>query len=120
MPPALTSTAQLPGLIHAWYIIAKHPEPDWDYQAYDSENSRVYVIVQGAPNQQHPHAAHPQRQQPRPQHPAHGGMSYGTTGPGPSSSTPAPHAGESSRGGDVAPPSYAQVVAGDNKIQTQD
>ncbi|CAK7211341.1 hypothetical protein SBRCBS47491_001091 [Sporothrix bragantina] len=39
----------IPGLIHAWYIIAKFPEPDYDYEVLDQDaerNGRVtYVVV---------------------------------------------------------------------------
>ncbi|KAB5554933.1 hypothetical protein GE09DRAFT_1222404 [Coniochaeta sp. 2T2.1] len=122
----------LPGLIHAWYIIAKYPEPGYDYEPLQQDaEGRVYVIVRDSNGRQY-----------RQQQPQHGGqqqqavsnsnnkkpgqpntnMSYGTT------SAPAPagqnNAGEGSSNGEgnhaAAPPSYAQVVAGDHKVQTQD
>ncbi|KAL1902443.1 hypothetical protein Sste5346_001424 [Sporothrix stenoceras] len=41
----------IPGLIHAWYIIAKFPEPDYDYEVLNQDaegNGRVtYVVVHG-------------------------------------------------------------------------
>ncbi|RAL59584.1 hypothetical protein DID88_006443 [Monilinia fructigena] len=47
----------LPGLLHAWYIIAKHPDPDSssDYSRLpDAENARVtYVVVQGPDGRTH-------------------------------------------------------------------
>ncbi|KAJ4399059.1 hypothetical protein N0V85_006131 [Neurospora sp. IMI 360204] len=132
----------LPGLLHAWYIIAKNPTPPFDYDgaAYDAYESggrveggqRIYVFVhdqQNGHNQtgggRHHHgqqaATHKQQQQPQRQ----GNMNYGTTaGHAPQDSGIA-HAGPST-GGDnnnhagAPPPSYAQVVAGDHKIQTQD
>lgn len=59
--------------------------------------------------------------QPKPQQES--GMSYGTNGNNASASSapppPAQNAGEGSSDG-PAPPSYAQVVAGDNKVQSQD
>lgn len=116
----------LPGLLHAWYIIAKFPEPD--YSSYervgDSEHGRVtYVVVQqdenGRRSQQRPRG----QAQPKPAH--EGNMSYGTSqnqNAG-SSSAPPPqsHAngGEGSSDDQPPPPSYAQVVMGDNKIQDQ-
>ncbi|OHW98765.1 stress response rci [Colletotrichum incanum] len=125
----------IPGLIHAWYIIAKFPEPDYEYESVpqqDREGGRVtYVFVHG--NGNGPHTQQPQ-QQPRPsQHNNKGNLSYGTTNHNSSvaaggSSRPQPQqpqqyqnqgAGEGSSDGAV-PPSYAEVVAGDNKIQTRD
>ncbi|CAG9944959.1 unnamed protein product [Clonostachys rosea f. rosea IK726] len=56
----------IPGLIHAWYIIAKFPDPEYDYDPVpqDAEGGRVRYIG--------------------------------------------------------VPPSYAEVVAGDNKVQSHD
>ncbi|KAK1981693.1 hypothetical protein LZ30DRAFT_719486 [Colletotrichum cereale] len=135
----------IPGLIHAWYIIAKFPEPDYEYESVpqDREGGRVtYVFVHGNGNGNGPHTQQP-RQQPRPsQHNSKGNVSYGTTnnnGTAPAaaaaggSSRPQPQqpqqqqprqyqrqgAGEGSSDGTV-PPSYDEVVAGDNKIQTRD
>ncbi|KAF6827734.1 hypothetical protein CPLU01_08939 [Colletotrichum plurivorum] len=134
----------IPGLIHAWYIIAKFPEPDYEYESLpqqDREGGRVtYVFVHGngpAP----PHTRQPQ-QQPRPSaHQQQAG--YGTTSNNNNSKTNGNNnaggsrqqqqypqqqqqqqqyqggAGEGSSDGAV-PPSYAEVVAGDNKIQTRD
>lgn len=106
---------QIPGLLHSWYIIAKYPEPSYEYQtvSQDSEagGGRVtYVIVQ--PDGRHHH----QHQPPKPQ----GHMTYGTTdnaSGGPSSQTQ--NAGEGGSNG-APPPSYAQVVSGDHKVQTQE
>ncbi|KAK1543920.1 hypothetical protein CPAR01_04553 [Colletotrichum paranaense] len=132
----------IPGLIHAWYIIAKFPEPDYEYESVpqqDREGGRVtYVFVHGnGPNGNGPHTQQP-RQQPRPsQHggKGNGAVGYGTTN---NSSNNNNNAGGSSRqqqqqfsaqqqGGagegssdGAVPPSYAEVVAGDNKIQTRD
>ncbi|KAK1532814.1 uncharacterized protein CCOS01_04797 [Colletotrichum costaricense] len=137
----------IPGLIHAWYIIAKFPEPDYEYESVpqqDREGGRVtYVFVHGnGPNGNGPHTQQP-RQQPRPsQHggKGNGAVGYGTTNnssnnnnnnnAGGSSrqqqqqqqqqfSAQQGGAGEGSSDGAV-PPSYAEVVAGDNKIQTRD
>ncbi|KAK8028929.1 stress response rci [Apiospora marii] len=113
----------IPGLIHAWYIIAKFPEESYEYQRVpqDSEGGRVtYVFVQGngGPQQQQQQQRHPHSVQPKPQD--QGVMNYGATnqsGAGAQGSSSAA-AGSSSAGN--APPTYAEAVKGDNKIQTQD
>lgn len=121
----------IPGLIHAWYIIAKYPEPGSDYDTLpqsESEAGRVtYVIIhedgRRSYRNQPANAAQPKPQQ-------QNGMSYGTAGAnGSSASAPAPapapaaaathNAGEGSSDG-APPPSYAQVVAGDHKVQSQE
>ncbi|KAF5530174.1 SNA2 integral membrane [Fusarium mexicanum] len=124
----------IPGLIHAWYIIAKYPEPPYEYESLpqDRDGNRVtYVYVQCPPGP-HQHG-HPQNQQPKPQpQPHHGGasnnnnsMNYGTQNAG-GSSRPAPQQhgvtnnGEGSSESQGVPPSYADVVAGDHKIQSKD
>ncbi|KAK0721702.1 hypothetical protein B0T26DRAFT_700077 [Lasiosphaeria miniovina] len=122
----------VPGLIHAWYIIAKYPDPTFEYGApQDSEGGHIYVFVHdgGRPSAQRQEQQQP-RGQPKPQAAA-GNLNYGTTAanksgasaaalpaPAPSSQVPQ-DAGEGPSDG-APPPSYAQVVAGDNKIQTQD
>jgi uncharacterized membrane protein YqaE (UPF0057 family) len=115
---ALCCLGYVPGLIHAWYIIAKHPEHDYDYEPItDSErggrDERVtYYYVN----------------RPAPQSGARAG-GYGT----PAGSKPVPPvpqqrpqnaiaAGPSTGAGEGegAPPSYSEVVRGDNKVQSQD
>ncbi|ORY65295.1 uncharacterized protein BCR38DRAFT_432395 [Pseudomassariella vexata] len=122
----------LPGLLHAWYIIAKFPDCDQSYErvAQDVENGRVtYVFVNGQPQQQGGRGARqqqqPQQQQPKPVSPGqHGGMSYGTTANDDNEHRPSPtvaEAGSSSHGDSGrAPPSYAEAVQGDHKVQTKD
>jgi len=130
----------IPGLLHAWYIIAKYPEPPYDHDyeniPQDPEHGRIYVFVhngghgqqqpqtQGYQPQQGAHAQPPKTQQ--------GHMNYGTAG---TASAPQQHhkpqeQGTTSAGGaggdagpsdgSAPPPSYAQVVAGDHKVQTHD
>ncbi|KAK0744039.1 hypothetical protein B0T18DRAFT_392705 [Schizothecium vesticola] len=135
----------IPGLLHAWYIIAQYPDPEPYYQGHaDAENGRIYVFVhdprhpQGGNQRQHPHAIQPKSYasaaaQPPPQ----GNMNYGTTANAGPSSAPAQQPSKSAAAGPqqqqqghdnggegpsdgVPPPSYAQVVAGDNKVQSQD
>ncbi|PTB64848.1 UPF0057-domain-containing protein [Trichoderma citrinoviride] len=111
----------IPGLLHAWYIIAKYPEPPYEYDAVPNErdggsgrhgNNRVtYVYVQTPPG--------PHHQQPKPQD---GRMNYGTTSQSPQ---PQQHGVANSGEGSSdhhqgVPPSYAEVVAGDHKVQTRD
>ncbi|TFB01090.1 hypothetical protein CCMA1212_006940 [Trichoderma ghanense] len=108
----------IPGLLHAWYIIAKFPEPPYEYEAVPDDrdggrhgsNRVTYVYVQTPPG--------PHHQQPKPQD-GNGRMNYGTT------SQPQQHgvtgSGEgSSEHHQGVPPSYAEVVAGDHKVQTRD
>ncbi|CCC07010.1 hypothetical protein SMACR_01033 [Sordaria macrospora] len=127
----------LPGLLHAWYIIAKNPTPPFDYDgaAYDANESgavrgeggqRIYVFVHDQNGNQtggrHHHQSNKQHQiQPQRQ----GNMNYGTTTTSGGQHAPQDsgiaHAGPSAGGDNAAPPpSYAQVVAGDHKVQTQD
>ncbi|KAI9770534.1 MAG: hypothetical protein M1840_003124 [Geoglossum simile] len=117
---ALSCLGYIPGLLHAWYIIAKYPEVHYELVPQDAEDGRVtYLYVS-----QHPH----------PQHHCH--QDYGTT-TAPSAplppqqsgvvSQPQPASGPSvqnstgegsSRG--AALPTYAEAVKGDHKIQTHD
>ncbi|KAH8885526.1 hypothetical protein GQ53DRAFT_751213 [Thozetella sp. PMI_491] len=107
----------IPGLIHSWYIIAKYPEPSYDYEGpTDNEDGHVYVFVHDGRSR--PQRASQPPAQPRPQ-------GYGTTNNQAPSAGPAPQAGpgpsEAAGPSDgLPPPSYAQVVAGDNKVQSQD
>ncbi|KAL7627465.1 hypothetical protein AAE478_001658 [Parahypoxylon ruwenzoriense] len=119
--------AQIPGLLHSWYIIAKYPElADYEPLPQDSERGgRVtYVFVQQPSPQPSP------RPQPQPQsksgaQPNYGGTTTTSAADGPSSSSAAGPANGSSSGADHddadrAPPTYAEAVKGDNKIQTHD
>ncbi|CAM1503281.1 Fc.00g080570.m01.CDS01 [Cosmosporella sp. VM-42] len=108
----------IPGLLHAWYIIAKYPEPAYEYETIpqDREGGRVtYVYVQ-APQGHH---------QPKIQPPQQGNMNYGTQsngggsrGPQPVPPQPQQGIGEGSSDQHGVPPSYADVVAGDHKVQS--
>lgn len=118
----------LPGLLHAWYIIAKFPEPDYgNYERVgDSEHGRVtYVVVSQDDDGRRSQRTRGQAQQAKPAR--QGNMSYGTSQGGNShagsSSAPTQPQGHANGGegssDDQPPPSYAQVVMGDNKIQDQ-
>ena len=121
---------QLPGLIHAWYIIARFPD---DYDEYQGgvpredggESGRVtYVFVQPAPHQQPSARRQQQPNKPQPSHPQQplqgSHVNYGTANAnsaGPSTQ----NAGEGPSDGSAnPPPTYAEAVKGDYKIQTQD
>jgi uncharacterized membrane protein YqaE (UPF0057 family) len=121
----------LPGLLHAWYIIAKFPDNDYESIPQDSEAHRVtYVVIQG-PNGTQQRVA---RTAPKPQN-----RGYGTTSPmappvnqapngtwNNNAPTPAqgslqqPVQGSSSGGQPPVPPSYAEAVKGDHKVQSRD
>jgi len=108
----------LPGLFHAWYILAAYPDPTYEQLAQDEEGGNVtyYYVQQGAA-------------------PTRGGRSqrgYGTVG-----SASAPNAQfhgqqqgvvpaqqqqyQSAEGmnGQEIPPTYQEAVKGDNKVQRQ-
>ncbi|KAJ6786579.1 hypothetical protein PWT90_10632 [Aphanocladium album] len=111
----------IPGLLHSWYIIAKYPEPPYEYETLqqDGEGGRVtYVYVQ-SPNSQH---------QPQPQ----GGMNYGSTGNNNNNNNNnngsrqqqqqqgVTNNNGAGRSDGQVPPSYAAAVAGDHKVQSHD
>jgi hypothetical protein len=108
----------LPGLLHAWYIIAKYPDNDYDMIPQDAEANRVTYIVVQSPNGGQTRV---------PKNTAgSSNVGYGTTAP----MAPPVHqdangtwnnndAGEGSNGGAV-PPTYAEAVKGDHKVQTRD
>ena len=113
----------LPGLLHAWYIIAKYPETDYDSLPQDAESQRVTYVIINENGQQ--------RRVPKNSVQPAG---YGTTAP----LAPPVHqsqngtwnnngngAGGSSAAGPstveaTVPPSYAEAVKGDHKVQTRD
>lgn len=120
----------IPGLLHAWYVIARYPEDEGYYEGLPEHNESghvTYVFVQPAGEGQ---------PQPKPQHQHQhhqGGMNYGTTatnptsGGGSTSSAPAAAAAPQENGGEGGsngssnpPPTYAEAVKGDHKVQTQD
>ena len=131
---ALCCLGYVPGLIHAWYIIAKNPERDYDYEPIaDSEAGR------GGNRVSYNYVSH------TPEGP--GGQrsgGYGTAGASPNTapigrgvnkSAPPPAiaghgqgAGQSDAAGSSqdargnvqgAPPSYSEAIGGDHKVQRQ-
>ncbi|KAI0447615.1 hypothetical protein F4803DRAFT_498799 [Xylaria telfairii] len=117
----------IPGLFHAWYIIAKFPDEADDYDRVPQQDyergqggSRVhYVFVQTPSSQPQPQ---PQPQQQQQQPPKQAPVNYGTTSAAGSSSNPPEHHNEAGGSGDDdhAPPTYAEAVKGDHKIQSDD
>lgn len=109
----------LPGLLHAWYIIAKFPEPDY-YEPLpgDAEGGRVTYIVVQTPG------GGSQRVRAGQQGRNGAAQGYGTTAP------MAPQIHQETNGtwsnaaegssNTAVPPSYEQAVKGDNKIQSRD
>ncbi|KAI5293144.1 hypothetical protein KEM52_005796 [Ascosphaera acerosa] len=141
---ALCCLGYLPGLAHAWYIILKYPE-DLDDPAYapipqqqghgagpgrgrvisqDAEGGRVtYYYI--APPQRHAHRPDDDTPDPRvsPQQSGtipHGQRAYGTAEQAGQAGQPGDSAaaGPSHGGGEEGrPPTYAEAIKGDHKIQ---
>ncbi|XXG98477.1 hypothetical protein Hte_004801 [Hypoxylon texense] len=117
----------IPGLLHSWYIISKFPET-YEYEAVppDGERGHVYVFVQQPERepqpQPHPHPhPHPKPSGSTPSHPNYGSTaSNGNGNHAASSSSAGPASGSHHEDGAAAPPTYAEAVKGDNKIQTHD
>jgi hypothetical protein len=116
----------LPGLLHAWYIISINPERDYDYEPIgDAENgnSRVtyYYIRHEQPNGQGQGQGQGQARNygTQQQQPKRGAPSASQSSRPAADAPDGPSSGAGS--GEVgAPPSYSEVVRGDNKIQSQD
>ncbi|KAM3069457.1 hypothetical protein ACMFMG_005562 [Clarireedia jacksonii] len=108
----------IPGLLHAWYIIAKFPDSDIRYDYIPDSEARVtYVVVQepSTRNQRMPKNGS-----------ADAGAGYGTTVQAPTvqqqqnGTWATAGEGSSSGGGNAVPPTYEQAVRGDHKVQTHD
>ncbi|KAI5806782.1 hypothetical protein DFH27DRAFT_357780 [Peziza echinospora] len=142
---ALCMLGFIPGLLHAWYIIAKYPDNHGGYAALEVENGarypNFYYYAPGAPGapgqqqqypqqfpgapgapsyatfqapyQSHPGTPAPPQQQ---QHHQQQGQQY-PHGQGQGSAAAGPSSGAGEQQG---LPSYAEVVKGDFKVQTQD
>ncbi|KAJ5457696.1 hypothetical protein N7475_009084 [Penicillium sp. IBT 31633x] len=105
----LTLLCFFPGLIHAWYIILKYPEPDYDEAAYepipgggsrrrDLENGGVTYYYRGYGT-----VSAPSQQAPAPANKSHNQNEQSSNAGNSSSAHP--------------PPTYAEAVKGDNKMQ---
>ncbi|CAG9990235.1 unnamed protein product [Clonostachys byssicola] len=121
----------IPGLIHAWYIIAKFPDPEYDYDPVpqDAEGGRVRYIVIDRHHCQHPNNKSQGSSRPAPNNNVNYGTANASSAQQQQQQKPA-HAPQQQGLADAAegsssnnqgvPPSYAEVVAGDNKIQSHD
>ncbi|KAI5847452.1 hypothetical protein BZA05DRAFT_376574 [Tricharina praecox] len=124
---ALCMLGFVPGLLHAWYIVAKYPDAfdEYDYQQIDQESGqpRGVIVYSATPSRgcgrQQPPPRHP-RLVYTPASPPHQ-QCYGSFNVAPASEPHQAAAGSSSRTGPQTqgeePPSYASVVKGDNKVQ---
>ncbi|KAL9641337.1 MAG: hypothetical protein Q9204_000073 [Flavoplaca sp. TL-2023a] len=119
----------IPGLLHAWYIIAKYPEenPSGAYEPFgDIENQHVtYYYVSDSRNHSNAGLVPQQQQYPNPN------RGYGTVQgmrspqvqpqpqpqPQPEPQLSQGQAQGAGQGSSQVPPSYEQAVAGDHKIQ---
>jgi hypothetical protein len=112
----------IPGLLHAWYIIAKYPEEVSGYEPIpsgrrDEERGGTVTYYYVQPNQPRYGGTNPNPPQaPLPSQAAHtlnAGAPQQHTGV--TRAAGAEGQGGSSEGG--VPPSYAEAVKGDNKVQ---
>lgn len=126
---ALCCLGYLPGLLHAWYIIARNPEYDYDYEPIDNEQGSGERVT-------YFYVAHNQQEAGQPGQTNYGGTANQppkgpqqqsgvvSTASAPSGSGPAGPSSSSRQhhvpGGENAPPTYADAVKGDNKVQTDD
>jgi hypothetical protein len=115
---ALCCLGFIPGLIHAWYIIFKNPEPDYDAVAYEpipGGGSQRRDLENG--NVTYYYVSH----QPQPHQPQRG---YGTVSQGQQAASNKKNASSNQNGqGESSssnPPTYAEAVKGDNKVQSQE
>ena len=105
----------IPGLFHARYIIAKFPEPPYEYEALsrDREDGRVtYVYVQPPHNQHQPNRMNYGTSNAGNAHPAANNQSMPAQAPQQQGVSGAAQGGSDGQ----VPPSYADVV-GDHKVQ---
>jgi len=138
---ALCCLGWLPGLLHAWYIINKYPDPyEVVYERLSPNSGRlppgaaggvVYYTSAHAPQAHHSVAPVPQPGMPHPANvtvPQHHAPQYNTFRDGERSPKRYQEfrqqvdveAGEGSHQQQGGPPSYAEVVKGDNKVQSHD
>ena len=124
----------VPGLLHAWYIIAKYPDPEsysavsqHDPESHNHQANRAgttYIIVQGPDGRQQRIAkaggnsagGYGTVEQPN----VHQG-SNGSWGVGGQTGGVVNSGGEGSSNGQTAvPPTYAEAVKDDHKVQNHD
>ena len=126
---ALCCLGYIPGLLHAWYIIMKYPEPDYDSLVYepipqsagqggDVEGGRVYYYVSHEPIQHPSQRGYGTVQQPPEQNRSPAPKQQQQYQPQPEQGS-----GEGSSQGQNdsrPPPTYAEAVRGDNKVQSDE
>lgn len=113
----------IPGLLHAWYIIAKYPDMPEDYEPLSGDGGEnggrvTYYYVAHGPVSHPPPQHQQQRRQPQ--------RAYGTNEAirveGPKQDGQRQESGVEEQGGQgssgAVPPSYEQAVKGDHKVQT--
>ncbi|KAH8705432.1 putative stress response RCI peptide [Talaromyces proteolyticus] len=119
---ALCCLGYLPGLLHAWYIILKYPDAEDYVDGYEPLDGSG-GDVEGARRVTYYYVSR------QPTAPSQPNRSYGATNTStppqvPSSTRPVDggNQGSSSNGpsGDNHPPTYAEAVKGDHKVQTQE
>lgn len=115
---ALCCLAYLPGLLHAWYIISINPEPTYQELPQDAERGNVtyyYVQTQPARRTDGTQGYGTVNSTPNSQFP---GQQQGVVRPKPQAVAPPPRQQQSQAGpSEEVPPSYAQAVSGDHKVQ---
>ncbi|KAL9104623.1 MAG: hypothetical protein Q9187_008880, partial [Circinaria calcarea] len=126
----------LPGLLHAWYIIAKYPDPYSDEEfGGDGIGEAEYQRESGYRGQERVTRYYVARV-PVPASAPAGGQGYGTTGTTGTTTTTGTgegrqvqqqgssrvegQAGRREEEEEGVPPSYQEAVAGDHKVQTRD
>lgn len=118
----------LPGLFHAWYIIASYPESDYEEipnnDGGESGQGRVvtYYYINRTDQDHHHNPPHSQQQQQqtvtglKPAPPKGYGATTTTTHG--MNNAPLPDQGSSAGGDQGVPPTYEQAIKGDHKVQT--
>ncbi|KAF8464140.1 hypothetical protein BDZ91DRAFT_730805 [Kalaharituber pfeilii] len=136
---ALCMLGYLPGLIHAWYIISKYPDEEL-YEPLEAESHYQRVYYFPAPNRHASQSPSPRPPPHAPTPPPHGYATFNQPAPqqyaapphpqspGPLTptryasypqQTPAPGPSSGTAQGE-GPPTYADAVRGDYKVQTHD
>ncbi|KAK5625017.1 hypothetical protein RRF57_000733 [Xylaria bambusicola] len=115
----------IPGLFHAWYIIAKFPDTaeyervtQQDYE-HGHHNERVTYVIVPAPHTQAQQQSHQQQAKHSQQQVSYGTTSSNTAGPASSNQNEA-SGSSGSNNNERAPPTYAEAVKGDHKIQSDE
>lgn len=107
-------------MLHAWYIIAKNPGPSAsEYEDLESAQGQQRVTYYYVSDSRNTSQGNPVASPRRQQYPGYGtvqGMRVPPP-PGQQGAAQGQQAGEGSSEEQV-PPSYEQVIAGDNKVQT--